>query len=130
MLLSLVLIGLGLANVWRFFGFNAERGLLTDYGATISPVFLMILAALWAIIFVGLSILVFRGRDFGRTATPIALAIYALIYLVLPTPTVPTLYWHIALILFSLFALFTGRSTVSEIGAIDILDDQLGETQY
>ena len=104
--LAIILIFLlGILNLWKAFGLWQQADLLKEFGATINPTLLLIAAAIWGVLFATASAIAwFRWRSM-RLFIPLALIIYTIYNIVLPTPNMPIMLWHIALTLIAAAAL-------------------------
>lgn len=67
---------LGCANVWRAYGLAYQSDLLVDLGASPSPAIPLTLAAVWAGLFFGLTIALWRRREMTRWWLPLSVALY------------------------------------------------------
>jgi hypothetical protein len=72
----------GLANGWRAIGLFRQSGLLLELEAALNPLLQMILALIWAGIFLANAVVLRRGWPSARITTPALILVFALYQLV------------------------------------------------
>ncbi len=68
---------LGLANVWRAVALFRQSNLLLDLGVSLDPRLRMLVALTWALVFLSISLSIWRRWKVTRFLTPILLILYA-----------------------------------------------------
>ena len=74
---------LGLVNGWRALGLFRQRRLLQELDVVPDPLITLLIALLWAAVFVILALFVWQGRPITRLLAPLALFFYAFYQLLL-----------------------------------------------
>ena len=74
---------LGLVNGWRALGFLRQRNVLEELGIVPDPLIAILIALLWAAVFMILAVFVWQGRSITRLLAPVVLFLYALYQLLL-----------------------------------------------
>jgi hypothetical protein len=83
---TLVAVGillLGLANIYRAIGLARQTDLQLEIGVSVDPRIRLILAAIWAIILISLTVALWLRRPETRAAIPALLTLYAVYRLVI-----------------------------------------------
>ncbi len=104
-LAALLTIMMGLLNVWRAFAQMSQREVLMQYGASLSIGALAIVSVLWAVVMLVSGVIAWRKPSKVRLLIPLIFLTYTLYNLYLPTDTLPYLYGHLFLLIFTIFAL-------------------------
>jgi hypothetical protein len=68
---------LGLVNAWRAVALFKQSKLLLNLGATLDPRLRMFFALIWALVFLAISLSIWRRWKAARFVTPIFLILYA-----------------------------------------------------
>jgi hypothetical protein len=68
---------LGLVNVWRAVALFKQSNLLLDLGVSLDPRLRMFVAIIWALVFISISLSIWRRWKAARFLTPILLILYA-----------------------------------------------------
>jgi len=100
---------MGLINGWRTLALIQQRETLLTYGVRYSLTLLIAMSIFWMILFVTLGVIGWRKPRAVWLPIPLAFLLYTLYNVWLPTPTLPFLYWHLFLLIFTAFALRFGR---------------------
>jgi hypothetical protein len=87
-LVALGVLLFGLANGWRALGLVRQSGLLLELGATPDPRLCAAVSAVWAILFVGLAIAIWRRKRYTRLVAPGLLLAFGIYQFVLTNPCV------------------------------------------
>ncbi len=69
---------LGMWNVWRAVEVSNRLGLLLELGSTLDPRIRLGMAVVWAVLFIVLAALLWKGRSAVRRLLPLSLLLYAL----------------------------------------------------
>lgn len=72
---------LSLLNGWRALGLGRQRDLLQELGAAVEPLWLLLIALVWAILFAGATLALWQCRPFTRRAIPALILAYTLYHL-------------------------------------------------
>lgn len=89
---TLVALGvflLGLANGWRALGLVRQSGLLLELDAAPDPRLCAAGSLIWAILFVGTALTIWRRERYTRFVAPFLLLAYGIYEFVLPGPCMP-----------------------------------------
>lgn len=76
-LLALGVFTLGVVNIWRVLVLMGQLDLLQGLGAAVDPRIRLILAFVWALLFLEAAILLWRRRPISRLIIPLLLTLYA-----------------------------------------------------
>lgn len=94
-------IMLGLLNAWRAITQFTQRGVLIDYAATLPIGLLASISAIWSILMIGGGLFAWRKPHKLKLLIPLLFLTYTLYNLWLPTETLPSLYGHVFMIIFT-----------------------------
>jgi len=89
---TLVLLGvflIGLANGWRALGLFRQSDLLLEFGAKSDPRLCAVISIAWAILFLGLTYVLWRRKSYTRAVVPVAMLAFGLFQFVLAGPCTP-----------------------------------------
>ncbi|MEW5985632.1 MAG: hypothetical protein AB1791_03265 [Chloroflexota bacterium] len=70
-------------NVWRAYALGGQSDLLIELGASVDPRLRLVMALVWAVVWLGLAVALWRRRPFTRLALPVAWLLYVLYHLAL-----------------------------------------------
>lgn len=115
-LAAVLTILMGLLNAWRAVEQSIQRDLLVEYGAVLPLGLLIAASAGWAILMLSSGIMALRKPNQMKLLIPLLFLAYTLYSLWLPTETLPSLYGHLFLTIFTAAALwgyaFTNRVNI------------------
>jgi hypothetical protein len=77
---TIVAIGVflfGIINAWRAYGLASQADLLLTLGVAVDPRLRAAVAVVWALLFLGAVVALWRRQPFSRGAIPLLLAVYA-----------------------------------------------------
>lgn len=133
---TLVILGVllfGLANGWRALGLVRQSSLLLELGAEPDPRLCAAVAAVWAILFVGLAFITWRGRRYSRLAVPLIILAYGSIHFALPGPCAQASRsadaWQVRLIIFAMAVLLSSLVLNVGAGRVYFEDSQARESE-
>ena len=102
---------LGTWNVWRAVEVSGRLRLLLELGSTLDPRIRVGMAAIWAVLFIALAVLLWQGRAAVRRLLPISLALYAVYRLSLLAFFVPAAAarrgWPVTVVLYAVALAWT-----------------------
>lgn len=96
---------MGILNGWRSVAQFQQRDVLIEYGASLPIGLIASISMLWAIVFFGAGVVAWRQPSRTKLLIPLLFLTYTLYSLWLPTETLPSLYGHLFLTIFTAFAL-------------------------
>jgi hypothetical protein len=91
----------GLINGWRTFALIDQWDVLLIYGVRYSQPGLLVMSVIWTTLFLALGVIGWRYPRAVWLPIPLAFLLYTLYNVWLPTPTLPFLYWHLFLLIFT-----------------------------
>lgn len=106
---------MGFINGWRTVALLQERDVLLRYGTRYSLTLIITMSIIWTVVFFALGAIGRRRPRAVWLPIPFAFLLYTLYNVWLPTPTVPFLYWHLFLLIFTGVALGIGGRKKREL---------------
>lgn len=109
-LAAIITIIMGILNGWRSVAQFQQRDVLIEYGASLPIGLIASISMFWAIVLIGGGVVAWRQPARMKLLIPLLFLTYTLYSLWLPTETLPSLYGHLFLTIFTALALrFSGR---------------------
>ena len=108
---------MGLLNGWRAVAQLSQREVLAQYGATLPLGVLAVVSALWSVGMLWSGFTAWRSPHKVRLLIPLLFLTYTLYNLWLPTDTLPYLYGHVFLIIFTAVSSFTITTDSERVSA-------------